>query len=306
MTTLESKHQSHMDSLITEDAQVEYLLDVANLLEKYGEDAIEKCDSAQQDTGDLGSFVKITGNQNKGSLYKNYMSKVENAPNDDIIQINSYKCEQCNIEKLSLGNDSHMICPQCGQSDIYFDSGTQGMSYEQEVNSEVNISFAYKRINHFNEWLAQFQAKESTHIPQTILDEVKKEFQKERIDKKDISQTKVKMYLKKLGYNKYYEHVPHITNLLNGIKPPSMSPALEETLRNMFRDIQLSFEKNKPKTRSNFLSYSYCLYKFCELLNKDEYLQCFPLLKSREKLYQQDCIWKKICVDMNYEFIPTV
>ena len=306
MTTLESKHQIQMESLNTEDAQVEYLLDVANLLEKYGEDAVETCDSGNQDTGDLGTFVKITGNQNKGSLYKHYMSKVENTPNDDIVQINSYLCEQCNIEKLSLGNDSHMICPKCGQSDIYFDSGTQGMSYEQEVNSEVNISFAYKRINHFNEWLAQFQAKESTHIPQNMLDEIRKEFQKERIDKKDISQSKVKMYLKKLGYNKFYEHVPHITNLLNGIKPPSMSPALEETLRNMFRDIQESFEKNKPKTRSNFLSYSYCLYKFCELLNHDEYLQCFPLLKSREKLYQQDCIWKKICADMNYEFIPTV
>jgi hypothetical protein len=294
-----------MESLQTEQEQVEYLLDVANILEKYGNDNVVEADDTNN-TGQLKDFVKVTGNQNKGMLYKHYMAKVENAPVDDIIQVNSYLCERCNIEKLSLGNDSHMICPQCGISDIYFDSGIQGMSYEQEVNSEVNISFAYKRINHFNEWLAQFQAKESTHIPQAILDEVTKEFRKQRLDKKDITQSKVKSFLKKLGYNKYYEHVPHITNLLNGKKPPSMHPALEEILRNMFRDIQVSFEKNKPKNRSNFLSYSYCLYKFCELLNEDEYLVCFPLLKSREKLYQQDCIWKKICLDMNYEFIATV
>ena len=305
MTTLESRHNYNMDVIEDEDAQISYLLDVANILEAYCDEKADS-DSISQITGDMGSFVQVTGNQNKGSLYKTYLSKTENAPNDDITQINSYKCEKCNIEKLALGNDSYMICPQCGESDIYFDSGTQGMSYEQEINSEVNVSFAYKRINHFNEWLAQFQAKESTHIPQNILDSLHKEFKKERISMSNISQSKVKSYLKKLGYNKYYEHVPHITNLLNGKKPPSMPPALEERLRNMFRDIQVSFEKNKPKTRSNFLSYSYCLYKFCELLNQDEYLQCFPLLKSREKLYQQDCIWKKICTDMNYEFIPTI
>tara|TARA_B110000977_G_scaffold201498_1_gene296432 strand:- start:4507 stop:5421 length:915 start_codon:yes stop_codon:yes gene_type:complete len=304
MTTIESRHQYHMDSLQEENDQVEYLLDVAEILEKYGNDNIETVE--KRETGQLKEFVQITGNQNKGMLYKHYMAKVENQPIDEIIQINSYECEHCKIEKLALGNDSHMICPNCGQSDIYFDSGTQGMSYDQEVNSEVNISFAYKRINHFNEWLAQFQAKESTHIPQSILDEVKKEFKKQRLEKKDITQSKVKLFLKKLGYNKFYEHVPHITNLLNGIKPPSMHSALEETLRNMFRDIQVSFEKNKPKQRSNFLSYSYCLYKFCELLNEDKYLICFPLLKSREKLYAQDCIWKKICIDMNYEFIPTI
>jgi hypothetical protein len=42
------------------------------------------------------------------------------------------------------------------------------------------------------------------------------------------------------------------------------------------------------------------------LLELDEYLPCFPLLKSREKLYMQDKIWQKICDDMGWEFIRTV
>ena len=81
---------------------------------------------------------------------------------------------------------------------------------------------------------------------------------------------------------------------------------LEEQMRNMFRIIQEPFETHKPKTRSNFLSYSYCLYKFCELLSEDEYLVCFPLLKSREKLHQQDVIWRKITKQLNWEYIATV
>ena len=32
--------------------------------------------------------------------------------------------------------------------------------------------FSYKRINHFNEWLAQFQAKESTDIPSDVYDKI--------------------------------------------------------------------------------------------------------------------------------------
>ena len=38
--------------------------------------------------------------------------------------------------------------------------------------------FAYKRINHFNEWLAQFQAKETTDIPEDVYDGILKELDK--------------------------------------------------------------------------------------------------------------------------------
>ena len=55
-----------------------------------------------------------------------------------------------------------------------------------------------------------------------------------------------------------------------------------------------------------FLSYSYVLYKFCELLSEDKYLKYFPLLKSKEKLYQQDVIWKKMCETLMWEYIPTI
>lgn len=85
-----------------------------------------------------------------------------------------------------------------------------------------------------------------------------------------------------------------------------MSQELEETLRMMFKDIQKPFDDNCPTERKNFLSYSYVLYKMCELLGEDEYLQYFPLLKSKEKLYQQDVIWRLITQQLRWEFIPTV
>ena len=48
---------------------------------------------------------------------------------------------------------------------------------------------------------------------------------------------------------------------------------LEEKLRNMFKEIQVPFLKHSPLIRKNFLSYSYVIHKFIQLLEKDEYLK---------------------------------
>jgi hypothetical protein len=169
-----------------------------------------------------------------------------------------------------------------------------------------NVVYSYKRENHFNEWVAQFQAKESTSVPDEIIQQLRLEFRKQKIKGTfEITHLKVRSLLKKLGLNKYYEHAPYITTILNGVRPPTMPQSLEDRLRLMFVQIQKPFEKHCPQDRKNFLSYSFVLYKFCELLGEDEYLPCFPLLKSKDKLYRQDQIWKLICTELKWEFLPT-
>ena len=116
--------------------------------------------------------------------------------------------------------------------------------------------------------------------------------------------TKAKDILKKLGYNKFYEHIPYIKYKL-GIKPPTMTPQLEEQLCNLFMEIQGPYAKFCPDDRVNFLNYYYTIYKLCELLGQIQFLSYFPLLKDREKQIEQDEIWKKICAELNWEFIPT-
>jgi hypothetical protein len=117
--------------------------------------------------------------------------------------------------------------------------------------------------------------------------------------------TKLREILRKMKCSKYYEHIPHIINRLNGQNAPFMSREDEEKLRHMFREIQPSFKIHCPKGRRNFLSYGYVLYKFCELLEMDEYLACFPLLKNRDKLYLQDKTWELICKDMGWQYVRT-
>ena len=213
-------------------------------------------------------------------------------------------CERCGNEMIMCLNEANLTCSKCGHQEfILVDSDKP--SYKDPPR-EVSY-YAYKKINHFNEWLAQFQAKESTEIPADIYDTILVQLKKERITSMStLKPTKLREILRKMKCSKYYEHIPHIINRLNGQNAPFMSREDEEKLRHMFREIQPSFKKHCPKGRRNFLSYGYVLYKFCELLEMDEYLACFPLLKNRDKLYLQDKTWQRICQDQKWAYIRTV
>jgi predicted nucleic acid-binding Zn-ribbon protein len=243
----------------------------------------------------------------RDKLLEDYLKKVHPELvkcSNNILNDTYGECINCEKEMVFSQNEAVFTCMDCGHQEfILIDSDKP--SYKDPPR-EASY-FAYKRINHFNEWLAQFQAKESTEIPKEVFDLILVELKKERIiDTKKIKQTKIREILKKLKLNKYYEHVPHIINRINGEQAPIMSREVEEKLRFMFKEIQSSFLKHCPSDRNNFLSYSYVLYKFCELLELDEYLPYFPLLKNRDKLYGQDKIWQLICQDLHWEYIKSL
>jgi len=259
----------------------------------------------------LNSFFKIKQddsaniNQNKtNNIVQKYLSNID----DTFIDVNSFICQTdvCQIchkgELIPLEDEGLLICNTCFRSIPYLIENEKP-SYK-EPPKEVCF-YAYKRINHFKEILAQFQGKETTQIPIEVIENIKLQIKKERIDLSQISNNKTKEILKKLGYNKYYEHIPFIKDKL-GIKPPIMSPELEDTLCNLFVELQSPYSKYCPDDRVNFLNYYYTAYKLCELLGEAQYLEHFPMLKDREKRIEQDSIWRKICEELDWEFIPTI
>ena len=212
-------------------------------------------------------------------------------------------CKCCKSPMVCIQHDAIIICEICGYQELLLIEQNRPLLKQ---NTKDTSHFSYKRINHFREWCNQVQGKESTDIANEVFEKILNEIKKEKItDTKNISYAKMREILKRLRINKYYEHINYIINRINGVNTPQFSPELEEKLYKMFRDIQAPFLKHCPKDRKNFLSYSYVLYKFFQILGLNEYLKYFPLLKSREKLYVQDQIWKKICDDLNYEFIPS-
>ena len=245
----------------------------------------------------------LTENRNKNIVQK-YLSNID----ETFIDMNSFVrstdvCQHCfKGELIPLDDEGVLICNVCAVNIPYLIENEKP-SYK-EPPKEVCF-YAYKKINHFKEILAQFQGKETTQIPDEVIDQIHLQIKKERISLEQLTHYKTKEILKKLGFNKYYEHIAFIKNKL-GLKPPVFSPELEETLCNLFMETQSPYAKTCPDYRVNFLNYYYVLFKFCELLGEEQYLDSIPLLKDREKLIEQDETWKKMCIELDWEFIPTV
>jgi uncharacterized Zn finger protein (UPF0148 family) len=241
---------------------------------------------------------------NKSTLVEKYMLLMDSNYVKNVSHPFVGSCNNCDIDLTIIIQEGMMICPICGYQELMLVEQNRPI-YRQSNKEASNQS--YKRVNHFNEWVSQIQGKESTEIPEEIFEKILSEIKKEQIkDTLKLSYNKMREILKKLKFNKYYEHIYYIIYRLNGISPPNFTPELEEKLRNMFKEIQGPFLKHCPDKRKNFLSYSYVLFKFCQLLEKDEYLKHFSLLKSREKLHVQDQIWRKICLEVRWEFIQSI
>jgi hypothetical protein len=242
--------------------------------------------------------------ENNKNLVQKYLSNIDETFLDMTAFVRETDiCQYCyKGEMIPLDDEGVLICNVCAVSIPYLIENEKP-SYK-EPPKEVCF-YAYKKINHFKEILAQFQGKETTQIPEEVIIQIQQQIKKERIGLEQLTHNKTKEILKKLGFNKYYEHIAFIKNKL-GIKPPIFSPELEDTLYNLFSEIQSPYAKTCPDYRVNFLNYYYVLFKICELLEETQYLHEIPLLKDREKLIEQDETWKKMCVELNWEFIPTV
>jgi hypothetical protein len=244
---------------------------------------------------------------NSRITYQNYWKNTNNETlNIKDFIVPSDICESCNKgELISQDEEGILICNNidCGKFITYIIDGSKPSN--KEPPNEVSYT-AYIRLNHFKEILAQFQAKETTQIPDEVIQMIKDRIKKERItDYSCINYDVMRDLLRKLGLNKYFEHIQYINSLF-GIKPPVMNEELHETLCILFIEIQKPWAIHCPANRTNFFNYTYTLYQLCVLLDQTQYLPYIPMMKDREKQLEQDMIWKKVCKSLDWQFFPTV
>ena len=310
-TKLQEEESVLSDRLLNETPLEEYYMKNADIILKYYGSG-EKAQSVTCMPADANTFVKYltqsseTAAPSKKKLYDEYISrmKLNTGEGVDVKQAVTEHCDRCNISREEVSDEGILVCPTCG-SEEYMLVVSDFPSFRDPPKERNN--YAYKKINHLNEILNQFQAKESTIIPNEVMNEVVLEIKKRRIQNvAELTEKDMREILKKLNRSKYYEHATHIISRLNGNPPPTITPEIEEKIRTMFQEIQAPFLIYCPDDRTNFLSYSYILYKFFELLELDEYKVYFPLLKSRDRLIAHDQIWAKICDYLKWEFIRSV
>ena len=300
--------------------EIDYYIDTADIIFKYY-DIVENGNILENEAAHViteNSILKFFSqssdnskqdkerkDDDRASLLEKYMECTDDNYMKSMPQQEIDMCPSCESKNRTLlVNDGLMYCNDCHTIEtVIIDH--EKPSYK-DPPKEISY-FSYKRLNHLNEWISQIQGKESTDIPTDVYDRILLEINKQRItNMAEITPAKIKAILKALRLNKFYEHTPHIINRLNGAPTPNFTPEIEEKLRQMFKMIQIPFFNHAPKNRKNFLSYSYTIHKCLQLLELDEYLKFFPLLRSREKTFAMDQVWKKICHDLGWDYIPSL
>ena len=297
----------------------DYLLQNSKYIFNYYEDK-QKITTGENaiDSNTINRFFKIKGTTEDSSnlnndkyksskqIYQQYWKNV----GGDILHLQEYvidseTCLLCNQgELIPLEEEGVLICNnvKCGKLMIHIVENQKPLN--KEMPNEVSYT-AYIRLNHFKEILSQFQAKETTRIPDDVLDAVRNRIKKERKNLSEMNYTDMRNILSILGYNKYFEHIQYINSML-GIEPPIMDEELIETLCVLFIEIQQPWAIYCPINRTNFFNYTYILCQLCVLLDQTQYLPFIPMMKDRIKQLEQDMIRKKVCDHLDWEYFPTV
>lgn len=229
------------------------------------------------------------------------------------------RCQEC--LHAHLQQDDHedvMVCSRCGyvnghemssRTSTTF-SQSCGPSFAQNIKSltpRVFTSSAYKRMNHFRNTILRLQAKEPLSISKDHIDRLTSELKKANPSLRTdcVTYQVVKRAMKATKLQRYYNHVFWVIHHVTGKRLVDLSKSQSKTLVDMFSAIQEAFGRHR-KNRVNMLSYIYLIKKFTEVLGWSRLSKCLPLLKSREKVRQQDLIWKQICHTMGYKFTPSI
>jgi hypothetical protein len=163
------------------------------------------------------------------------------------------------------------------------------------------------------------QAKEKVRIPNRVIRAVKNEFRINRKSLHHVNRARVREYLRKLDkmhqysanpirFSQYYEHAPLIVEKITGVPPPWLTPEQESKMRWIFCTLEPAYDavpKHVRNGRTNFLHYSYVIYKLCELLGYTEILPNLTLLKSKQRLRQHDLIWESMMKYLKIDYHPT-
>lgn len=235
--------------------------------------------------------------QFRANIDPDYVYAPEKNINDD-----NY-CYSCKKFKVLHPDEAITICETCGQRTTVVTNPEKPSMKDPPAE---NKQYEYKRFTHFCDWLANLQGKESSKVPDDVINVVIREIARERMQDRvdELGEADIKRYLKKysnLDYDRYYDHATQILFRITDIPPLQMTPEMEQNLKLMFLEIQEPFELYKGEHRRNFSSYAYIIYKFCQLLEYTAFLPKLKLHKDKEKLYEHDRIWKKICLHLGGE-----
>lgn len=210
------------------------------------------------------------------------------------------RCGGCSELMKVRQNEGVLVCPFCGAEAPNLDATSTMTAYGEEVEMPMVNS---KRKAHFSDKLLFFRAQQPLAVPASVIRNVMcRLFNTGCRSTADVTYLKVGDAIKALRLKDYYDHKMKIACLVTGLRPPDLSNQDEDQCKKFFDAIMDPYERHKPPGRVNFISYNYCIFQFFRMLGLNHLLPYFCLLKDTDKLEVTEEVYKKICLDLDWQY----
>ena len=224
-----------------------------------------------------------------------------------------YEMCACNNKMDIDAISSTLICKSCGLTkELYGTVFEDDQFYYQEGQRTKHGT--YDPSKHCRFWVERIQARETTEIPDIVIENIKTCIKRDKIkNKKQITCTQIRKYLSQISKSKYNEHVPLVRKLITGITPPQLTDYEMQLIHIYFDKVIHIFDEIKPPEKTNCPYHPYFIYKIieqiitkkCDRIRKLKILACIHL-QSRETLINNDSVWSLICERIpEFGYIPT-
>ena len=243
--------------------------------------------------------------------------KIENSKKDVLKKNKVEKQTKCKICDASENDfvlvDNQIICSTCGT--VLTTQNDNIISFRDIERVNIGSKYSYDRRVHFRECLKRFQGKQNINIDNVVFKKLTQHFlqyqlipenykeipRKEAFQK--VKREHIHLFLKELGYSRYYEDIVYIFHYMTEQDIPDISH-LENNLLLDFDLLVDMYDKMFKNDRKNFINNQYVLY---QLLRKYKYpcrKEDFNFLKTNDRKLYHDSVCQKLFEKLGWNFQP--
>ena len=207
------------------------------------------------------------------------------------------------------------VCQKCGHTEKMY-----GVVFEDDQffyqEGQRTKHGKYDPTKHCKFWVDRIQAKESTEIPEAVLNKIKFGIKRDNLWLEHVTCNHIRKYLKEIDRTDLNSHVSLLKKLITKIDPPQFTEQELKLIYMYFSRIMQIHNRTKlddVSATSNSPYHPFFVYKIVEqILSKPIHrARCKEILssihlQSRDTLIKNDRIWQYVCEEIpEFKYIPT-